>query len=208
MSSTEEKQSFLGSVRSAFGRGLVVLVPVVITLVVLNIMFNTIDRIISPIFDLILERHIPGLGFITMILLILFVGLLSRNLIGRALFKFFERVLFTIPLARNIYSAMKDLFSAFGIGGKGKSFRQVVLLEYPRHGIWTIGFVTNEVVIESSSNEQKLISVYILNPPNPTSGVLALVPQKNLQVLDISVEDGLKFVLSGGIVTSGMLTIK
>jgi uncharacterized membrane protein len=208
MNSTEEHQTFWSSVRVSFGRGLVVLVPVVITLMVLNIMFNTIDGIISPIFDHLLDRHIPGLGFITMILLILFVGLLSRNLIGRALFKFFERILFTIPLARNIYSAMKDLFSAFGLGGKGKSFRQVVLVEYPRPGVWTIGFVTNEVTIKSNSSQQNLTSVYIPNPPNPTSGMLVLVPQEHLNVLDMSVEDGLKLVLSGGIVTSGTITTK
>lgn len=208
MNSNDDKQSFWSSVRTAFGRGLVVLVPVVITLMVLNIMFNTIDGIISPIFDHLLDRHIPGLGFITMILLILFVGVLSRNLIGRALFKFFERILFTIPLARNIYSAMKDLFSAFGLGGKGKSFRQVVLIEYPRQGIWTIGFVTNEVMIKSSAAEQELTSVYIPNPPNPTSGMLVLVPKQNVLVLNMSVEDGLKLVLSGGIVTSGTIMVK
>ncbi len=190
-------------VRSAFGRGLVVIVPIVITVWVLNILFNTVDGIISPIFDSLLARHIPGLGFVTMIVLILLVGFSSRNLIGRAMGKVVERVIFSVPLARTIYGTMKDLMQ---IGGKGKSFRQVVLIEYPRHGIWTIGFVTNEIRIDTPETE--MVSVYIPNPPNPTSGMLVLVPRTNAQVLDMTVEEGLKLVLSGGIVTSGTLVVR
>ena len=194
--------------RTTFARGLVVLVPVVITFWVLNMLFNAVDGIISPIFDQILNRHIPGLGFIAMIVLILIVGVLSRNLIGRALFKFFERILFSIPLARTIYTSMKDLINAFQLGGKGKSFRQVVLIEYPRPGLFTIGFVTNVISLENNGVKTQTVSVYIPNPPNPTSGVLVLVPRESVKVLNMSVEDGLKIVLSGGIVTSGTLSIK
>lgn len=208
MNPVEDKPTFWASFRIMFGRGLVVLVPAVITVMVLRTLFEFVDRIISPIFDYLLGQHIPGLGFISMILLILMVGLLSRNLIGRTVFRFLEKVLFTIPVARNIYSAMKDLFSAFGFGGKGKSFKQVVLVEYPRSGLWTIGFVTNEININSKSSTQETTSVYIPNPPNPTSGILLLVPRSEVQVLAMSVEDGLKLVLSGGIVTSGTISVK
>ena len=205
MSKEEERQNFWGLVRTTFGRGLVVIVPIGITYWVLHGLFETIDRIISPIYDQLLNRHIPGLGFLSMIVLILFVGVLSRNLIGRAMGKIFERIIGAIPLARTIYSTMKDLMQ---IGGKGKSFRQVVLVEYPRQGIFTMGFVTNEISLQGNSTTDDLLSVYIPNPPNPTSGMLVLVPRKQVQVLDITVEDGLKMVLSGGIVTSGQLSIK
>jgi uncharacterized membrane protein len=204
----DERQTFWSSLKLTFGRGLVVLVPVVITLMVLRSLFDFLDGIISPIFDHVLARHIPGLGFISMIVIILLVGWLSRNLIGKAVFRFLEKILFTIPVARNIYSAMKDLFSAFGFGGKGKSFRQVVLVEYPRTGLYTIGFVTNELTVNEKSASRKMISIYIPNPPNPTSGVLVLVPAEQVQVLTMSVEDGLKLVLSGGIVSSGTITAK
>ncbi len=205
----EERQTFWSLFRLTFGRGLVVLVPAVITLMVLRTLFDFIDGIISPLFVILLGRHIPGLGFVSMLLLILIVGLLSRNLIGRAVFKFLEKILFTIPFARSIYGAMKDLFGAFGFGGKGKSFRQVVLVEYPRAGLYTVGFVTSEIsVAEAEAAPREMTSVYIPNPPNPTSGVLVLVPTAQLKVLTMSVEDGLKLVLSGGIVTSGTVTVK
>jgi uncharacterized membrane protein len=199
----EPQKSIWGPLRSAFGRGVAVIVPIVITIWVLNGLFNAVDGIISPIFDRVLGQHIPGLGFITMIVLILILGFLSRNLIGKAMGKIFERIIFSIPLARTIYGTMKDLMQ---IGGKGKSFRQVVLIEYPRQGLWTIGFVTNEITIAPSNEET--ISVYIPNPPNPTSGVFILVPRASAKVLDMTVEDGLKLVLSGGMVTSGTLTVK
>jgi uncharacterized membrane protein len=192
---------FWGPLRAAFGRGVAVIVPIVITFWVLSGLFNTVDGIISPFFDRVLGQHIPGLGFIAMVVLIFLVGFFSRNLIGRAMGKAFERIIFSIPLARTIYGTMKDLMQ---IGGKGKSFRQVVLLEYPRPGLFTIGFVTNEITLV----KEAMVSVYIPNPPNPTSGIFVLVPLGSARVLDMTVEDGLKLVLSGGIVTSGTLTFK
>lgn len=191
--------------RGTFGRGLVVIVPIVITFWVLNLLFGMLDGITSPIFDHLLERHIPGLGFITMVIVIFVVGLLSRNLIGNAIGALIDRLIRFVPLAGNIYGTMKDLMA---VGGKGKSFRQVVLFEYPRQGMWMMGFVTNELSVQMQSTTTGMVSVYILNPPNPTSGVLALVPKESVQVLDMSVEDGLKFVLSGGIVTTELLKTK
>ncbi|HZY09922.1 MAG TPA: DUF502 domain-containing protein [Bacteroidota bacterium] len=208
MNNGDQQQTFLGVFRTAFGRGLVVIIPIVITVWVLNILFSAVDGIISPLFDQALGRHIPGLGFISMVVLILIVGALSRNLIGRTVFKAFERIIYTLPLARTIYSAIKDLINAFQIGGKGKSFRQVVLVEYPRQGLFTIGFMTNEMKIDFESSSSQMVSVYIPNPPNPTSGIMILIPKGDVQVIDMSVEEGLKLVLSGGIVTSGLLTIK
>ena len=200
--------TFWQSLRGTFGRGVFVLLPVVITLWFFNLLFSTVDGIISPIFDQVLSRHIPGLGFVTMIILILIVGVLSRNLIGLGIFKFFERLISSIPLARTIYSATKDLLNAFQGGKRGRSFREVVLVEYPRPGIHTIGFVTNELSVEIDNDPGKLISIYILNPPNPTSGMLILTARKDVKVLDLSVEEGLKLVLSAGIVTTGTIRNK
>ncbi len=208
MSTSDEQQTFWQTLRIAFGRGVVVIVPLAITYWVLKSLFLTIDDIISPIFDQVLHQHIPGLGFISMFVLIMVVGILSRNLIGVAVFKFFEKIIFTIPLARTIYSAMRDLFSAFQPGKKGKSFRQVVMIEYPRPGISTIGFVTNEIIIHKATPGENLVSVYIPNPPNPTSGMLVLVPRAQIQVLDMTVEEGLKLVLSGGIVTPNSISVR
>src|ERR1041384_8331387 len=143
-----------------------------------------------------------GRGFIVL------VAALSRNLIGLAIFKFFERIIASIPLARTIYGATKDLLSAFQPGQRGKSFREVVLIEDPRVGLSTIGFVTNEVSIRSGASTGDLISVYVPNPPNPTCGTMVLLPRQSAKVLEMSVEDGLKLVLSGGIVTPGIISTK
>ena len=208
MNPAGERQPFWHQLRLTFGHGVVVMIPVVITIWVLNILFSSIDGIISPLFDQVLARHIPGLGFISMIVLILIVGALSRNLLGAALFKFFERIIFSIPLARTIYSATKDLINAFQPGKKGRSFRQVVIIEYPRQGVFAVGFVTNEISIHSTEPTNEVLSIYIPNPPNPTSGMLVLVPRQGVRVLDMSVEDGLKLVLSGGIVTPERINVK
>ncbi|MBI5477189.1 MAG: DUF502 domain-containing protein [Ignavibacteriales bacterium] len=204
----QENKSFWMVFRTAFGRGLVVIVPVVITFWVLNMLFSAIDGIASPIFDRIFDRHIPGIGFITMIVLILIVGGLSGNLIARTIFRSFEKLISTVPLARTIYTAMKDIINALQPGKKGRSFREVVMIEYPRTGLHTIGFVTNEISIHEHQSMDEMISVYIPNPPNPTSGFLVLVPRRSARVVDMTVEEGLKFVLSGGIVTSGNLKFK
>lgn len=196
------------ALRATFGRGIVVLVPVVFTLWILNILFNFVDGLTSPIYDQILGRHIVGVGFATMIALILIVGVLSRNFIGKTFGAVFEKIISSIPLARSIYGTFRDLFQALQAGGSGKTFRQVVLFEYPRQGLWTIGFVTNEIGLHNGTEKDELVSVYIPTPPNPTAGNLVLVPRRSVRVLDMSVEEGLKFVLSGGIVTTGTITTK
>ena len=208
MSSDERKTTFWSILRAAFGSGLVVIIPAGITYWVLSGLFETIDHILSPLFERVIGYRIPGLGFATMVVLILVIGFLSRNLIGKALFAFLEKIIGSIPLARTIYSAMKDLLGAFQMGGDGKSFRQVVLIEYPRLGMYAIGFVTNEIKLHSASASTDVVSIYIPSPPNPTAGNLVLVPTNEVQVLDLSVEDGLKLVISGGIVSTGALKTK
>ncbi|MBI3189941.1 MAG: DUF502 domain-containing protein [Ignavibacteriales bacterium] len=208
MSNIEQKETIWQALRQMFARGLVVMIPVVITYWVLRFLFETVDGIMGPIYYEILGRKIMGLGFITMIVFILLVGALSGNLLARGLFRLFEKILSSIPIARSIYSSMKDLMGAFQIGGKGQSFRGVVMVEYPRQGLFTVGFMTNELSVEDKSGTNAMASVYIPNPPNPTSGVMVLVPMESVQTLEMSVEEGLKLVLSGGIVTSGTLTTK
>jgi uncharacterized membrane protein len=159
-------------------------------------------------FEQWLGRQVPGLGFISVVLLVFLVGLLSRNLVARVLFSWFERLLRSVPLVRGVYGAIKDLIGAFGIG-KSKTFRQVVLVQYPRAGLYTIAFVTNEMTFTSSNDRSiDFVNVYIPNPPNPTSGVLILVPKQDVVVLNLTIEQGLKLVLSGGIVVPERLTEK
>lgn len=202
MSDTEQSKGFFGELRGAFVRGFVVIIPLGLTYWFFSALLNATDGILSPLLEQMLARRIPGLGFIAMMLLILLVGLLSRNIAGRVLFSWFEKLLKQIPLVRAVYGAIKDLVSAIGVGGKGKSFREVVLLEYPRRGLYTLAFVTNEMPYVAANGEQTdFVNVYIPNPPNPTSGVLILVPKEQVVKVNLSIEQGLKLVLSGGIVT-------
>lgn len=207
MSDTD--QTFMSKLRGAFVRGFAVIVPVALTYWFFRALLNAIDGILSPVFEHFLGRQIPGLGFISMVILVLIVGLLSRNLVGRVLFRWFEKLVQSVPFVRGVYSAIKDLIGAFTVGGKGTTFRQVVLVEYPRSGLYTIAFVTNEMQFSYSDKRTiDFVNVYIPNPPNPTSGLLILVPKKDAVVLDLTIEQGLKLVLSGGIVTPEVLAQK
>jgi uncharacterized membrane protein len=207
MSKTE--RTFIGEIRTAFVRGSVVIIPLALTYWFFSAFLNAIDGILSPVYEKILGRPVPGLGFISMVLLVLIMGFLSRNLVARVLFSWFEKLLGSVPFVRGVYSAIKDLIGAFTVGGKGKTFRQVVLVEYPRNGLYTIAFVTNEMQFSYEDKRTiHFVNVYIPNPPNPTSGVLILVPKKDAVVLDLTIEQGLKLVLSGGIVTPEVLVQK
>jgi uncharacterized membrane protein len=197
-------RTFLGQVRSVFLRGIVLIIPLGLTYWFFQALLNGIDGVFSPVLTDTIGRHIPGLGFLTMLALIFLVGLLTRNLVGRLVFNAFENLLRSIPFVRSVYSAIKDLVNAFNVGGKGKTFRRVIMFEYPRKGLYCIGFVTNESHY-AGPPASDLYHVYIPNPPNPTSGFLCLVPKEEAIELDISVEDGVKLVLSGGIVTPDIL---
>jgi uncharacterized membrane protein len=188
--------------RTVFLRGAVLIIPLALTAWFFRALLNAIDGILSPVLEAWIGRPIPGLGFVSMVVIIFCVGLLTRNLAGRILFGWFENLLRSIPFVRSVYGAIKDLVNAFSLGGKGKTFREVVLLEYPRRGLYTIGFVTNHTVYgDAAGNTTEFVNVYIPNPPNPTSGLLILVPRADATPLDLTIEQGLKFVLSGGIVT-------
>jgi uncharacterized membrane protein len=195
------RTSFAAHLRTVFLRGIVVIIPLVLTYWVFSGLLNAIDGVFSPVLERWLGREVPGLGFLTMIVLIFLVGLLTRNLIGRLLFAGFENVLRSIPFVRSVYSAVRDLVSAFVFGDKTKTFREVVMVEYPRPGLYCIGFVTNQVRYRPAADGVvEFVSVYFPNPPNPTSGFLIFVPRKEAVPLAITVEEGLKLVLSGGIV--------
>jgi uncharacterized membrane protein len=205
--SEENRRSFWGHVRNTFLRGIGVIIPLGLTYWFFQALLNAVDGILRPHLEEWIGRQVPGLGFIGMTALILMVGLLTRNLIGRLFLAWFENLLRTIPFVRSVYGAIKDLVSAFAIGGKSKTFRQVVMTQYPRPGLYCIGFVTNEMPCTMPDGQRiDFLNVYIPNPPNPTSGFLVLIPRAEAITLNLSIEDGLKLVLSGGIVIPGELT--
>lgn len=196
-----DSKTIWGSLRTSFLRGLGVIIPLILTYWVLQAFLNSVDGILSPILEDLIGRQIPGLGLLSMLVIILLVGLLTRNIVGRLLFAWFESLLRSIPFVRAVYTAIKDLVGAFALGDKSRTFRQVVMVEYPRPGVYAIGFVTNEMAVDRvDGTRDDFVNIYIPNPPNPTSGQLVLVPRKDAIPLAMSIEEGLKLSLSGGIV--------
>jgi uncharacterized membrane protein len=201
-----EQKSFLALLRTSFLRGIGIIIPLGLTYWFFSALLNAVDSILSPVLEQVIGRHVPGLGFLAMLIIILLVGLLTRNLVGRLFLAWLENLLKTIPFVRSVYSAIKELVGSFVLGDKGKTFRQVIMVEYPRRGLFTIGFVTNEMQFTTPDGQRiDFLNVYIPNPPNPTSGVLVLVPTTEATPLSLSIEEGLKLVLSGGIVLPGKL---
>jgi uncharacterized membrane protein len=197
----EPKSTIWVKLRGSFLRGLAIIIPMAITVWVLWFVFSFIDGIASPFYRGI-GLNIPGLGFITGVLVILLVGIFSRYLAGKVFFRILERLFLNLPLARSVYSGARELINAFSLGSRGKTFRDVCMIEYPRKGVYSIGFKTNELVFETADGtKEHLANIYIPLPPNPTTGILVLVPSNEVISLTITVEQGLKLVLSAGIIT-------
>jgi uncharacterized membrane protein len=190
--------------RAQFGAGILVVVPIVIAILILVWLFNYIDNIAQPVAKSLLGRTIPGLGFGLMLLLIYLTGLVATSLIGKRLIRYGESLLARVPMFRYIYTSIKQIMVAFA-APRESGFLQVVLVEFPKQGMRAMGFVTSESRVESG---EKLLNVFIPTSPNPTSGYLEIVRESDVIRTNISVDDALKMVLSGGKVSVQEITDK
>ena len=155
--------------------------------------FITLNPLLQDLINLALGLTVPLLG-------ILLIGLMARNIVGRWLLEFGEGTLLRIPLAGSVYKTLKQLLETF-LRDNSQRFRRVVLVEYPREGLYSVGFVTGEVGPSLQSElEERLLSVFIPTAPNPTTGWYTLVPESSVRDLDLSVEDAFKTIISAGIV--------
>jgi uncharacterized membrane protein len=193
------KKSIFAKIRNNFIAGVVVLIPIGITLYltlfIIRISSKVIPKEINP--NNYLPFDIPGVEILIALLIITFIGWLSLSFLGKKFFELFNNILKKIPILRTIYSAIGQMTESFTkTDNKQKS---VVLLEYPRKGVWAVGFATkeNEGLIKEKIKED-LINVFVPTTPNPTSGFLLLVPKKDLIFLDISFEQASKFIVSAG----------
>lgn len=189
------------SIRLTFKRkfiaGLIVTIPVAISIFILIQLFKIVDGLLGPIYDYILGKHIAGLGFITAILIVFIVGIISTNVVGKRLIDYFERLLLKIPLFKSLYMSLKQLIDAFSPENKA-AFQKVVIVEYPRKGSFVFGFQTKECVLSRGENQKKLITVYI--PTNNLYlGEVVLFDEESVIHTDIPVQEGIKIILSGGI---------
>ena len=193
--------------RRYFLAGILVTSPILITAYVTWLIVTFVDTQVAGMlpesldFTTKLPHQIPGIGLIISIITITFIGAITPGFIGRTLLKAGERILNKMPVVRSIYGAIKQIMETV-MSTNSDSFREVVLVEYPRKGIWVIGFVTGETKGEVQSlTKDKVINIFVPTTPNPTSGFLLFIPQKDLVYMGMKVEDAVKMVISGGIVT-------
>ena len=175
--------------------GLIALMPIMATYWIIKLLFEFLDRLAQPLLAVI-GIQIPGLGIILTILFIFFIGLFVTYVLGRTILKWSEIIVARVPIVSTIYNSIKQITGAFS-GSTAKSFQRVILIEYPRRNLWTMAFVTNE-----SKNKKGDIFYHLFVPttPNPTSGVFIIVPKKDAIHPNISVESGLRTIVSGGII--------
>jgi len=195
-------------IRGYFLAGLLVIVPLGVTLFVITAILRLIDRlliVIPPKFHphTYLPFKIPGLGLVLAILLVMLTGILVKNYIGRRVVDFGEYILSGIPLVRPVYAAVKQVIQAM-FGDTPYAFKRAILIEYPRKEIYALAFVTGRSYGEIKEKTGKeMINVFLPTTPNPTSGFYLVVPEEDTVPLDISVEDAFKLLISGGVVEPG-----
>jgi uncharacterized membrane protein len=188
-------------IRNYMIAGFLVVLPVGVTVFVLLALFRFLDSLLGPMFRWF-GIKVPGLGLVSGILLIFVVGFMASNVLGRRLVNLFDALILRIPFARTIYGATKQ-FSDTVLGHNRAAFREAVLLEWPRQGLYSVGFVTGQTRGEAQAKTSaRMINVFVVTTPNPTTGFLCLVPEDQVIPLEMSVEDALKLVVSAGIVTA------
>ena len=184
--------------RRYFLTGLVALLPVGLSAFVLWRTFNALDRLLGQFFDMLLGFRVPGAGFVALILVILGIGVVAHNFVGKRLILLIEDVVIRVPIVRWIYRTTKELSSAV-LQEKSTSFRKVVLVEFPYRGVYSIGFQTADSASDVSKLTGKiLIPVFIPTAPSPMTGYVILYPEEDVIPLPMSVDDGLRFVISAG----------
>ncbi len=197
------RPSRIRSLRRYFFTGLIVILPAAISVFVLWRLFFALDHVLGRYVEHYLGRPIPGVGLVALIALIIAIGAIASNFIGRALIRWGERLVARIPVMRWIYRTTKQLFSTL-FQERSTSFRKVVLVDFPYKGIYALAFQTADSggAIEDTVGK-KLVTIYLPTTPNPTSGYFLLVPEDDVIPLEMSVNEGLKLVISAGALAGG-----
>lgn len=204
------KQSFLARLRGYLIAGVLITAPITITAWLTITIVDFIDDRIAKLlpgeaiigeFDL---SQIPGLGVIFALIGLIIVGMFTTNFLGRFFLKIGEGILDRLPVVRSLYGATKQIFETV-FANQSEAFREVVMVEYPRKGMWVIGFLTGRTKGEvQKKTASDTVNIFVPTTPNPTSGFLLFVPEKDVTKMDMSVEEGIKLVVSAGIVTPEM----
>ncbi len=201
------KRSFMARIRGYLIAGVLVTAPITITawltITIINFVDGRVERLIPPAYnpEQYLPFSIPGLGLIAVVLFLMLVGMLTANFLGRYFLKLGEAIFDRLPIIRSLYGATKQIFETV-FANQSEAFREVVMVEYPRKDMWVIGFLTGKTKGEvQDKTKADTVNIFVPTTPNPTSGFLLFVPNKDVIRLDMTVEEGIKLVVSAGIVT-------
>ena len=198
---------FAVRLRTYFFAGILVTAPISITFYLAWLFITVVDDWVRPFIppaynpENYLRFSLPGIGLVVVLVGLTFIGAVTANFLGRFFLRLSERILNRMPVIRSVYSAVKQIFETV-LAQQSGAFREVVLVEYPRRGIWALGFITGTTQGEVQElTEDEMLNVFLPTTPNPTSGFLLFVPKSEVVRLSMSVEEGIKMVVSGGIVT-------
>jgi len=199
--------SFAARMRAYFLAGVLITAPISITFYLAWLIVEFVDGQVTPLIpakynpETYLPFSMPGLGLVVLFVILTIIGALTAGFAGRVYQRVIERLLNRMPVIRSIYGAVKQILETV-LAQQSNAFRQAVLVEYPRRGLWAIAFVTGRTTGEVQNlTEEEVINIFLPTTPNPTSGFLLFVPRKDLVPLSMTVEEAIKMVISGGIVT-------
>jgi uncharacterized membrane protein len=198
------RKSLRRRLRAHLITGLIALVPIGITFLVLRFFFEFLDGLLQPVIQLIWGRTFPGAGVIALLILAYGVGMLTSNVLGRRLFDLVQNLLLRTPIVQTVYSAFKGVVDSVARTGK-TPFQRPVLVEYPRRGMWSLGFLTGGPV---TTREGSLLAVYLPSTPTPTTGYVLLVPREEVMWLEMTVEEAMRLIVSSGVLTPEELEAK
>ncbi|MEZ5647726.1 MAG: DUF502 domain-containing protein [Alphaproteobacteria bacterium] len=204
---TTRPKKVLSRFQAYFFTGVLVTAPAGITLWLSYQFVGAVDKLVLP---LIPDRYnpgtylpfgLPGLGLLVTVILLTLIGALTANFLGRTLLRLGERILGRVPVIRGLYGALKQIFETV-VSQNASAFREVALVEYPRAGCWSIGFVSGTTTGEIGHlMDSPVVSIFVPTTPNPTSGFLLIVPRSEIIPLSMTVEEGVKMIVSGGLIT-------
>lgn len=177
-----------------FVNGLIIIIPLAVTLWILIWVFNLVDGMLGPLLNLTIGHHIPGLGFAIIIVCIFLIGYVGATFGRRKAFDFMERNVTRIPIVGAIYGGTRQILESFSTASKSK-FMQVIFMEFPRKGAYTVGFVTSQV---TDRNGKRFLNVFVPTVPNPVGGFLQIVPESDVVKTDMSMNDAMKLIISAG----------
>jgi len=208
------KASFGARMRTNLLAGIFVVAPIGITIYLTYAMLKFVDVRVAALIpedynpNTYLPFSVPGIGLVISLLFFLLVGVIARNYLGRLTYRVSEYIVQKMPIVRSIYSATKQIFESVMMD-QSRAFKDVVLVEFPSKGMWSLGFVTGVTKGEVQRlTEHEVVNVYVPTTPNPTSGFLLFIPRKDLIYISMSPEDAIKMIVSGGLITPADATIK